>query len=60
LQRFGYEARNLKAAVRAFQLRWRPERHDGEIDVETRAILFQLLKANTPEDFILGNALPRV
>ncbi|MGB3723503.1 MAG: N-acetylmuramoyl-L-alanine amidase, partial [Pacificimonas sp.] len=43
LQRFGYEARNLKAAVRAFQLRWRPGRHDGEIDVETRAILFQLL-----------------
>jgi N-acetylmuramoyl-L-alanine amidase len=29
--------------VAAFQRRWRPERIDGEIDSEIRAILFQLL-----------------
>ncbi len=60
LQRFGYEASNMKAALSAFQLRWRPGKVDGEIDAETRAILFQLLKAGAPEDFILGSDLPRI
>ena len=30
-------------AVEAFQRRWRPERIDGEIDGQLRAVLFQLL-----------------
>ena len=43
LERFGYEVTDGRAAVEAFQRRWRPERIDGEIDGEVRAILFQLL-----------------
>ena len=43
LERFGYEIAHGRKAVEAFQRRWRPERIDGEIDGETRAILFQLL-----------------
>jgi N-acetylmuramoyl-L-alanine amidase len=43
LERFGYEVSAGKKAVEAFQRRWRPERIDGEIDGEVRAILFQLL-----------------
>ena len=43
LERFGYDVTAGKKAVEAFQRRWRPERIDGEIDGEVRAILFQLL-----------------
>lgn len=43
LERFGYDITEGHKAVEAFQRRWRPERIDGEIDGEVRAILFQLL-----------------
>ena len=43
LERFGYDVSAGQKAVEAFQRRWRPERIDGEIDGEVRAILFQLL-----------------
>ena len=43
LERFGYDVSPGKKTVEAFQRRWRPERIDGEIDGEVRAILFQLL-----------------
>lgn len=43
LERFGYDITDGHAVVRAFQRRWRPERIDGEIDGQVRAILFQLL-----------------
>ncbi|MDO6413249.1 N-acetylmuramoyl-L-alanine amidase [Sphingomonas sp. BIUV-7] len=43
LERFGYEVIDGSAAVRAFQRRYRPERIDGEIDGQTRAILLSLL-----------------
>lgn len=43
LERFGYDIAEGRKTVEAFQRRWRPERIDGEIDGELRAILFQLL-----------------
>jgi N-acetylmuramoyl-L-alanine amidase len=43
LERFGYDITEGRKAVEAFQRRWRPERIDGVIDGEVRAILFQLL-----------------
>ncbi len=43
LERFGYDISDGKKAVEAFQRRWRPEKIDGEIDGQVRAILFQLL-----------------
>lgn len=43
LERFGYDISDGRAAVRAFQRRWRPSRIDGEIDGECGAILFALL-----------------
>ena len=43
LERFGYDITDGRKAVEAFQRRWRPERIDGEIDGQIRAILFQLL-----------------
>lgn len=43
LERFGYDITEGRKTVEAFQRRWRPERIDGEIDGEVRAILFQLL-----------------
>jgi N-acetylmuramoyl-L-alanine amidase len=43
LERFGYDVRVPKAAVVAFQRRFRPELIDGVIDGETRAILLGLL-----------------
>ncbi|RDC59246.1 N-acetylmuramoyl-L-alanine amidase [Alteripontixanthobacter maritimus] len=43
LERFGYDIADGRKAVEAFQRRWRPERIDGEIDGQVRAILFQLL-----------------
>jgi N-acetylmuramoyl-L-alanine amidase len=43
LERYGYDVRDRKAAVLAFQRRFRPELLDGEIDGECRAILLGLL-----------------
>lgn len=43
LERFGYDITDGRKAVAAFQRRWRPERINGRIDGEIRAILFQLL-----------------
>jgi N-acetylmuramoyl-L-alanine amidase len=43
LERFGYDITDGHKAVAAFQRRWRPERIDGMICGEVRAILFQLL-----------------
>ena len=43
LERFGYDITDGRKAVEAFQRRWRPEKINGEIDGEVRAILFQLL-----------------
>ena len=43
LERFGYDITDSHKVVEAFQRRWRPERIDGIVDGEVRAILFQLL-----------------
>ncbi|TCM19479.1 N-acetylmuramoyl-L-alanine amidase [Novosphingobium sp. PhB165] len=43
LERFGYDIADGRAAVRAFQRRWRPDMIDGEIDGEIGGILFELL-----------------
>ena len=43
LERFGYDISDGHTAVEACQRRWRPEKIDGEIDGQVRAILFQLL-----------------
>lgn len=43
LERFGYDITDGHKVVEAFQRRWRPEKINGEIDGEIRAILFQLL-----------------
>ena len=43
LERFGYDITEGHKAVEAFQRRWRPEKIDGEIDGQIRAILYQLL-----------------
>ena len=43
LERFGYDITDGHKAVEAFQRRWRPQRIDGQIDGQVRAILFQLL-----------------
>ncbi|MXP25763.1 N-acetylmuramoyl-L-alanine amidase [Altererythrobacter indicus] len=43
LERFGYDITDGHAVIRAFQRRWRPERIDGEIDLEIGALLFALL-----------------
>ncbi len=43
LERFGYDIADGRAAVRAFQRRWRPEQIDGVVDGECSAILFALL-----------------
>jgi N-acetylmuramoyl-L-alanine amidase len=43
LERFGYDIVDGRAAVTAFQRRWRPEYIDGEIDGEIGGILFELL-----------------
>ncbi|HEY8603973.1 N-acetylmuramoyl-L-alanine amidase [Tsuneonella suprasediminis] len=43
LERFGYDITDGHKVVEAFQRRWRPERIDGQIDGQVRAILFQLL-----------------
>jgi N-acetylmuramoyl-L-alanine amidase len=43
LERFGYDVSDKKAAIMAFQRRFRPEMMDGIIEGECRAILLQLL-----------------
>ena len=43
LERFGYDITDGRAAVAAFQRRWRPRRIDGELDGEVGALLFELL-----------------
>ena len=43
LERFGYDISDGRAAIRAFQRRWRPERIDGEIDLQVGAMVFALL-----------------
>jgi N-acetylmuramoyl-L-alanine amidase len=43
LERFGYDISDGHKAVEAFQRRWRPEKIDGKIDGQVRAILFHLL-----------------
>ena len=43
LHRYGYDVTDGRAAVVAFQRRFRPSRFDGIIDAETRAILRSLL-----------------
>lgn len=43
MERFGYDISDGRAAVRAFQRRWRPDMIDGEIDGEIGGILFELL-----------------
>ncbi len=43
MERFGYDVTDGRAAVRAFQRRWRPRLIDGEIDLQVGAILFELL-----------------
>jgi N-acetylmuramoyl-L-alanine amidase len=43
LERFGYDVNDAKAAVTAFQRRFRPELVDGEIEGECRSILLSLL-----------------
>ena len=50
LERYGYAVIDPKAAVRAFQRRFRPENIDGIIDGESRAILLGLLldRRNAP------------
>ncbi|MEZ5743380.1 MAG: N-acetylmuramoyl-L-alanine amidase [Sphingomonadaceae bacterium] len=43
LERYGYEISDGRAAVRAFQRRFRPQLIDGEIDGQLGGILFELL-----------------
>ena len=43
LERFGYDITDGRAAVRAFQRRWRPNLIDGQIDLQIGAMVFALL-----------------
>jgi N-acetylmuramoyl-L-alanine amidase len=43
LERFGYDVAKPRAAVTAFQRRFRPDLTDGVIDGESRALLLALL-----------------
>ncbi len=43
LERFGYDVSDGRAAVTAFQRRFRPELVDGDIDMECRCLLLALL-----------------
>jgi N-acetylmuramoyl-L-alanine amidase len=52
LERFGYDVSDGRAAVRAFQRRFRPRRIDGEVDGECGALLFELLLERAPRDAI--------
>jgi N-acetylmuramoyl-L-alanine amidase len=50
LERYGYDVQDPRAAIRAFQRRFRQENVDGRIDGECRAILLGLLldRRNAP------------
>ncbi len=43
LERFGYDVTEPRAAIMAFQRRFRPEMIDGEMDAECRMLLLALL-----------------
>jgi N-acetylmuramoyl-L-alanine amidase len=43
LERFGYDVTDARAAVTAFQRRFRPEMIDGDVDMECRCLLLALL-----------------
>ena len=43
LERFGYDVADPKAAISAFQRRFRPEKIDGVVDGQCRALLLALL-----------------
>ncbi len=43
LERFGYDITDGRAAITAFQRRWRPRTIDGQFDGEIGALLFELL-----------------
>ncbi len=45
----GEDDARSRFAVRAFQMHFRPTRHDGYFDVDTAAILFSLLEKYRPE-----------
>lgn len=49
LERFGYDVTDGRAAVRAFQRRFRPRKLDGEVDGEIGAMLFELLLDRAPD-----------
>ena len=50
LERFGYDVADGRAAVAAFQRRFRPRMIDGELDGEVGALLFELLLARDAAD----------
>jgi N-acetyl-anhydromuramyl-L-alanine amidase AmpD len=54
----GEDDTRSRFAVRAFQMHFRPSKHDGYFDVETAAILFALLEKYRPEP--LGELLQTV
>jgi len=55
LERWGYDITEGRAAVAAFQRRFRPRIVDGELDGEVGALLFELLIArDTDEDWDCG------
>lgn len=43
LERWGYDITDGHKAIEAFQRRWRPEKIDGQVDGQIRAILYRLL-----------------
>lgn len=49
LERFGYDVSDWKAAIVAFQRRFRPDRIDGIADGECRALLLALLSGKPEE-----------
>ena len=51
LERYGYDISDGRAAVRAFQRRWRPRIIDGELDGEVGALLFELLLARDVSEY---------
>lgn len=50
LERFGYDVGDSRAAIMAFQRRFRPEMIDGEMDAECRMILLALLLPQPQDD----------
>lgn len=60
LERFGYDVADGRAAVTAFQRRFRPRIIDGELDGEVGALLFELLIArdSSEQDDCDGDDFP--